>query len=108
MKNSSDALSAADEAWTMVAIERQTDHNGVMPTEREHESAALRHFQAIGAGKAESHRRAREEAAGMDPLDRVVRGLALARVWRELIPRPTEPKNIIPLHTLLTGHRSES
>ncbi len=44
----------------------------------------------------------------MDPLDRIVRGLALARVWADLIPDSAETKAIVPLQTLLEAHRSKS
>jgi hypothetical protein len=44
----------------------------------------------------------------MDPLDRIVRGLALARVWADLIPDSAGTKAIVPLHTLLEAHRSKS
>jgi hypothetical protein len=89
-----------------VALEAQIGHSKVMSSERD--IAALRHFQAIGAGKAASHRLAQEEAAVMDPLERIVRGLALARVWADLVPGSAESKAIIPLHTLLAPHRSKS
>ena len=89
-----------------VAVEPQTGHTRVMSSQRD--IGALRHFQAIGAGKAESHRLAQEEAAAMDPLDRIVRGLALARVWADLIPDSAGTKAIVPLHTLLAAHRSKS
>ena len=89
-----------------VAVEPQTGHTRVMSSQRD--IAALRHFQAIGAGKAESHRLAQEEAAAMDPLDRIVRGLALARVWADLVPGPAGTDAMVPLHTLLMPHRSKS
>ncbi len=44
----------------------------------------------------------------MDPLDRIVRGLALAKVWADLVPRLAETEAIVPLHTLLAPHRSKS
>jgi len=44
----------------------------------------------------------------MDPLDRIVRGLALARVWADLVPGSGGTKAIVPLHTLLAPHRSKS
>jgi hypothetical protein len=74
----------------------------------ERDTAALRHFRAIGAGMDAAHRLAQEEADSMDPLDRIVRGLALARVWADLVPGLAETKPISPLHTLLARHRSTS
>ena len=95
-----------DERAPLVAVEPQTGHTRVMSSERD--TAALRHFRAIGAGMDAAHRLAQEEADSMDPLDRIVRGLALARVWADLVPGLAETKPIIPLHTLLAPHRSKS
>ena len=74
----------------------------------ERDAAASRHFQVIGAGMDAAHRLAQEEADSMDLLDRIVRGLALARVWADLVPRLAETEAIVPLHTLLAPHRSKS